>query len=544
VSQLLKTVPGSEFDFEWYPTSKKTISAIYHDVKERLNQGTFASSAKMSFMDVGAGNGKLFTVIKELSESDSDQNKIILDEAYAIEKSEPLLRSYGPEIYVVGTDFESQTLIDKKVDILFSNPPYSDFVAWSEKIIREANCRLVYLVIPKRWQGSEQIANAVKYRRAKAHVIDTFDFTASEDRKARAKVDVVCVDLNPPFNEAKEKHFGYGRDELGTPNDDPFDLWFNEFLGVANTSKVKSEWQKEKEQAETIKEKVENQLVAGGDLIGTLEALYQSEMKALITDYQKISELDSDILRELDVNVDSVKAAFRQRINGLKDRFWHELFERLDKVTDKLTSRSRKSMLEKLSRHVHVDFTASNARAILIWTIKNANQYFDKQLMNLFDDMTDMANVALYRSNKRTIGDEMWRYGRTPDGFTHYKLELQIVLSYSGGIYCGESFMASTSAVNGLELRASELLDDIVTVANNLGFTSKARSADFFWESGKKNFFNYVDGNGEFQPLMQVKAFKNGNMHIKFAPIFIMKLNVENGRLREITPLQLNNQIH
>lgn len=31
---------------------------------------------------------------------------------------------------------------------------------------------------------------------------------------------------------------------------------------------------------------------------------------------------------------------------------------------------------------------------------------------------------------------------------------------------------------------------------------------------------------------MEVKAFKNGNLHIKFAPDFMIKLNVEMGRLK------------
>lgn len=32
-------------------------------------------------------------------------------------------------------------------------------------------------------------------------------------------------------------------------------------------------------------------------------------------------------------------------------------------------------------------------------------------------------------------------------------------------------------------------------------------------------------------PLVEVKAFKNGNMHLRFAPDFMLALNVEAGRL-------------
>jgi len=48
------------------------------------------------------------------------------------------------------------------------------------------------------------------------------------------------------------------------------------------------------------------------------------------------------------------------------------------------------------------------------------------------------------------------------------------------------------------------------------------------WESNKTQSF-WTDDNSK---LMDVKAFKNGNFHIKFNQLFIRRLNVEFGRLK------------
>lgn len=50
------------------------------------------------------------------------------------------------DIFVIGTDLYEQNLIDKKVDVIFCNPPHSDFKSWMLKIIKEANCRIIYMV--------------------------------------------------------------------------------------------------------------------------------------------------------------------------------------------------------------------------------------------------------------------------------------------------------------------------------------------------------------------------------------------------------------
>jgi hypothetical protein len=161
---------------------------------------------------------------------------------------------------------------------------------------------------------------------------------------------------------------------------------------------------------------------------------------------------------------------------------------------------------------------------------------------------------------------------------SHYALDYRIVLARLGGIKVCQ-FM---KRAEGLEERACLFLGDLLTVARNLGFqcqTADPRVIYSFrndWEAGKSETFyfakNYevgdrvnlgdaanqrrhpiteivkmengsgyqycVDGEWYHQKcfpgeeLFEVKAFKNGNTHIRLNQRFALALNVEYGRLK------------
>lgn len=130
--QLIQTIKQFNQDFEWYPTTDEQLDLIKSDFKAMKGIGE-----RPSLLDVGAGNGK---ALKFLTEG----------KRYAIEKSVPLLSSLDKDIFVVGTDFKEQTLIDKRTDIVFCNPPYSEFSYFAQRIIEEANAKYIYLILPSR----------------------------------------------------------------------------------------------------------------------------------------------------------------------------------------------------------------------------------------------------------------------------------------------------------------------------------------------------------------------------------------------------------
>lgn len=512
VTALVKTLRESDSDFEWYPTTEEIIDTVRDDLRDFacVREG---EEIRESVLDCGAGDGR---VLESLTKGSR----------YAIEMSEPLLSEMDRSIFIVGTDFHKQTLIDKKVNCIFSNPPYRDYVAWTLKILKEANAPVVYMVIPERWASNPDIQDAIESRKAQTDVIGEFDFLEA-DRKARARVNVVR------FNLAGVERRYWHRDS--SPRVDPFELWFEESFKPQAVQKARSEY----EQREDVRSSVKNRVSGSGELIkneglvNTLESFYYRDLEHLMKNYQSVCDLDSELLCEMGVSIQGLKGALRLRISSLKDIYWQELFDNLSAVTDRLTSDSRKKMLDKLTANTSIDFNAQNAHALVIWMVKNANSYFDDQLVTIFERMTEKANVAMYKSNQKTFGDEQWRYCRRPADLERYKLEYRVVLDRVGGLCNSEWSFEHTAC--GLTERAGTFIDDLRTVASNIGFDTYGlpRASHHEWASNRKINFEYRDREtGELKILFEAKAFKNGNLHIKFCPDFIIKLNVEFGRLK------------
>lgn len=496
--QLVKTLKDHDEDFEWYPTTTEIINVVKEDIKKNYQE------KYLSILDCGSGDGRVL-------------NALTKGKKYAIEKARYLLDVLDKDIFVVGTEFEAQTLIDKKVDIVFSNPPYSVFRKWSAKIIKESNSAEIYLVIPTRWKQCLDINEAIELRGAEVCVLNSFNFSNAE-RQARAKVDIVKITLR-------------GK---GWSRTDPFDVWFDEYFKIDIVREKQSEYAHNKVAQASLKENLKTALVAGSDLVTVLETLYQKELTNLITTYQGLSKVDPVILKELDVNVAGVREGLCHKIKNLKDRYWDELFNNLSAITDKLTASSRQSLLSTLTDHTHVDFTVSNAHAVVCWVVKNANYYFDKQLITTVENMTGKVNIQLYKSNKRTFSDENWRYTRVPDDLDRYQLDYRVVLQRMDGLV-NDSWYHSRGEGNGLSETATNFINDLCTIASNLDYDTEGlqRAGDFKWESNQMKKLEFREPvTGKLINLFEVRAFLNGNLHIRFNPKFICRLNVEFGRLK------------
>jgi len=509
MSALVTELKAMNQDFEWYPTTQPMIGCIKKDMIQYFNTYENRQSvlSTPSVMDCGAGDGRVTTQLANGGKK------------YAIEKSKRLIKEMPNDIFIVGTDFFNTTLIDKKVDVIFCNPPYSEYMQWAHKIIMEANSSMIYLILPSRWQGSSYLEKALAKRKAKWKVIGSYDFLNAE-RQARATVDIIAIKL---ISGANYNH------HIKT---DPFDIWFKENFKINATKTNLSDYETKKQQSKTLKQKLDKKLTTNKGLVPVLVLLYNQEMEHLQKMFLTICELDTDILKELDVNSNSIKGALEQRITGLKTKYWNELFNNYDKITRRLTHDSRKTMLDKLTSHTSIDFTESNIYAVTVWVIKNANKYYDTQLIDLVENMINDANIVLYKSNKRIFTDQDWRYShRSPENLSHFGLELRIILHHIGGIK-GDSWDYNTS--QNLSTRAHDFLDDVTTIANNLGFElpecENSRQKTDEWLSNKsQDFYQNKVAN---KILMSVKAFKNGNLHIKFNQKFIKTLNVEFGRLK------------
>jgi len=588
--KILREVKEANQDFEWYPTTNEILDALYFDVmsnhKDRFNY------QNIDVLDIGAGDCKLLhrfrSNSKEHGEFDSqgrakEGTTVSISKYMAIEKSQILINNMPPEVFIVGTDFHENFLVDKKTDIVFCNPPYSEYEKWTERIIKESNAEYIYLVIPKRWGNNPAIANAIKHRNAQVKIVGDFDFLSSEDRKARAVVSLVKICLK------KKRMNGKVYDTKGI---DPFESWIDETFDFQKAFDEKRLCDDVK--AKNKSEEIKNQLVNATDLVSSLFELYNKDMERLVNNYKKVSELDAEILEELNVSVQGLKSGLKEKIVGLKHLYWKEVFDNLTDITKRLTNKSRDSLVSSLNSNTNIDFTRGNIRSVVIWVIKNANKYYDQQMLEVYDAFTSEEGAKLYKSNKHWTHDS-WRYAHAiKEQGIKYALDYRIVRH-------GWLSEFDVEYNNRISEDQQSAIRDVIVIAKNLGFSmNENNSSAHDIARGEKKFlyFNaprdrilkkgtkviggkidevyvhtnipnsngervhdkngvlYVyDDNNEKEEVQYkigeqyynyqcidvckatdvfttVKGFKNGNVHFQFNKEFIKKLNLEVGRLR------------
>jgi len=501
-------------DYEWYPTTEAMIDAIYNHMPNMLGERHHVDDVPKSIMDIGAGDGRVLIGLRDrifakMSAEYTDENRhqkerlatrIASFPLFAIEKAPIHIDAMPSNIAIIGTDFDAQTLIDKPVDTVFCNPPYLKYETWAIRIIRESQANSVYFIMPRRWGYNQGIVDALADRGAPARVIWKGDFKDG-DRAARCEVDIVHVQLHDP--EYKKE-------------DTAFDMWFNDtFPEIEEINKVEDV---------SPESQINGDLLTGYNLVDRLTQLYDIAMKEMYDAYRALCSVDPAILKTVGVSVGEVKTGLKSKIKGLKNLYWKELFDNLDKVTSRLTTSSRKAILEKMMASVHVDFTHDNAYAVVMWVLKNANDYIDGQVTDLFVMMSQPKHIHNYKSNQRTWEQDGWRFLNGKDPHTHYTLDYRIITEQRQGIQVDS---CSWDYTDGLHNRCHERLQDLITVANNLGFPCSDTSMGREWESNKAQEFKLDNG----KVLMQVRAFKNGNIHYKLDQEFIKALNIEASRL-------------
>lgn len=572
LAEKLRRIAEEGQDYEFYPTKKSMARAIFEDLTA---EGRW-DSEKGKLLDIGAGDGNFFRMWDDLineydPKDDNGYRKHDIyypNRYYAIEKSKVLIEYMDKKIITLGSDFLDQGLINKSMDMIFSNPPYMEYEPWAEKIIREANAYIAYLIIPKRWENSKMIKEALSRREAACEVILEDDFYDAP-RKARCKVHVLRIDFRGIREEVESddfdrKYYRY-RSWRSNVKTSPFDLWFKDsFPGFDKWEDVPLG------KAQDLKERLS--VVKGQNLIERLESLYQEDLDLIRKAYEAIQSVEPGILRRLGIKLNEIKDQLKEELSGMKNLYWKELFDNLDKITDRLTSKSRNQLLGKLQENQDVDFTADNAYQVVLWAIKNANQYFDNQLVNVFENLIDPQNINAYKSNTRYTEDS-WKYcnrwnwtkdERNSHFYINDSLDYRLVCTYGGGI-AGDTYW-SDRGHNGLSINAYEYLHDICTIAGNLGFDGiLSHEIEGQWESrklvtvrytlpgeykiGDKTLYGKVDDKTDIQYkikgdwyhkdmvtksdiLFTVRAYMNGNMHFKINQRFLKKLNIEVGRIK------------
>ena len=193
---------------------------------------------------------------------------------------------------------------------------------------------------------------------------------------------------------------------------DPFDLWFENQFPSSGEKTIKT-----KEQAdEEFKQRLD--AVPGRNLIERLENMYNAELNSIKKSYAAISQIPQELLKELGIDKDSVKKALSLKLSGTKNHYWKRLFSYLDVINSRLTSKSREKDGKKLTSSTCVDYSAENAYAVVCWVLKNANSYFDEQLVDVYQNLTREENIKVTTSQIRFTLTIVSGYNRFGDGET------------------------------------------------------------------------------------------------------------------------------
>lgn len=486
-NQLLGLVQDAGEDFEWYPTTEAMIAVVARHLPTDFQ----------SLMDIGAGDGRVLLKLAERSEREPD--------LYAIEKSTILIQAHSERITPVGTELFEQNLACIPVDYIFCNPPYSEFEAWVSIVIESGHAKKAFLVIPRRWKESREIAAAIARRGATTRVIHSDDFQSGADRSARAVINI--VEVSYPMKNSS----------WSSEAKDPFDIWFDQNISTFDAEETDYSARYSKQQGLAR--------IHRRSSIGEMVEEYNEEYSRMERNYKAIFELDYALLKTLGVRKDVVREGIKVQMAGLKSKYWGLLFERFDTITNRLSTATKATFLQKLTSRMALAFTVSNANAVVLWAIKNANSYFSQQVIQLFRDLSTFEGALNYKSNQRTWQTDGWRY--RAENHSHYALDYRIVVSKYSAIH-GGSF-GGWEYPGGLHKNCHELIDDVIAVLYNLGFvTVGQRSRDRAWQSGGWQDWHL---NGDGCMVFQVKAHKNGNLHFRFMLDAIKALNIEAGRL-------------
>lgn len=513
---LIRELKENNENWEWYPTTLEIVEALQNHIKANKGTcyGTWSYSGKV--LDIGCGNGSFFE--KFCKDEFANVQK------FGIEKSNILAEQLPEDVCLLGSDFHEQTLIDKKVDLIFCNPPYTQFEDWAEKIILQGNAEKIALVIPVRWRNNERLKEALERRKYQAEIIGTYDFENAE-RKARATVDLIFITAN------KEEFQGRRCEEKII---DPFDLWFDETFKI----KAEKEEQYSYSYKNHVEEKLKNELVVNGDTAEMLVQFYNRDMEQLYNNYRKLEELDADLLKELKVDIPSLKKSLRERLQGLKHIYWDMLFKKYDKVTSRLTSTGRRKVINRLNDNTAIDFTLHNIVQLTLWIIRHSNTLFEEQISEYFYSLCNSDTIHRYKSNKRWNEDD-WRYIK--DTFddskhfyrdekekrmkkaTHFQLDYRIIVKNWSNF--------DTWCRPHLSDSCLEFLGDTFIIGRNLGFDIDFELPTKYQDIYLADWSNFDVKTTDGKLFANIKLYKNGNRHIKFCKEFMQKLNVEMARI-------------
>jgi hypothetical protein len=509
-----KTVEALKFsneDFEWYPTTDEILLAMRNDLrclfkKEIIgswhDRGLFYTQGKKdetgcvkSFLDVGAGDGRVFAQFK-------GGKNLQVDDFYAIEKAQHFAEELiQGDVFLIGRDFFRTSLIDKHYSVIFSNPPYAQYMPWVVRLLQEANFGIMYLVIPVRWEQNQEIMLHAK--RYDVETLGEYDFLDG-DRPARARVNLIR--LMKPRRKIEGRYY-----EPKEDGDDAFDRWIYEHLGKFENPDPETEKKIEHE----TNLKLKNGTIA--DLVEN----YEYEMNSLLEAFKALGKLPVRIVEDLGMNKDKIISQIKENISNLKDKHWRFAFGRLDAINRRLTRETSRKMLNRMNEFRSLDFNEDNIYSVVLWVIKNFNRYTGEQILEVFDALTSQGYIKAYKSNVHWSKDD-WRYTKGEGKPDKYILDYRLVT------HCYVPKWGDPDSI----------ITDLMVICECLGYPIPSWEQPDYTQDGSLQEFHtrYMGRDRTYQEKKEIaftaRLYLNNNLHLKINEKIMLKFNIEVARLR------------
>jgi len=524
--QILKT---ANEDFEWYPTTPEIMEAMKNDLWAylRSHKNDYSNynsrggrknenaedigirvdyeyngkrEKKMerldidSFLDIGAGDGRVLDFFPA-------QNKYGIEIARA--QADDLIRR---GVFIIGRNYWDVSLHNNSYSLIFSNPPYSDFVRWVNKLLTECNFCVLYLVLPVRWKNQDEITRELK--RYEVSVVGEYDFSEA-DREARGKVNLIRINLPWENIEGESKHGQKYQSTL----EDAFERFVRE--NIADFEPKKDKYVDEDKEELVLKQTPIDQLLSD----------YEREREELGNAFRAIGKLDPAIIKLMGQDKSSMMEIIKESIKGLKKKYWRATFDKLEPVKKRMIYKTREHIFNSIKEFQTLDFNADNIYSVVIWIINNANIGILDQIGEVFDNMTTSDYIENYVSNKHWVKSD-WR--NTQDSRKHYKydklperwkigLDYRIVVeAHNQNAY---SYMGKRTIV-----------DDFIVVCRNLGFPIADNQNPNYTIHQAEQKFHTEEGELAFT----MRYYKgNSNAHLKINKNLLMKFNIEVAKIRK-----------
>jgi SAM-dependent methyltransferase len=518
-SQKLRVLKQRGEDFEFYPTTPEIMEAMKKDIwgylkkhkddyaaewrnnKESVKihtEYTNDSSGKekksesldiSSFLDIGAGDGRVLDYFEAAKK-------------YGIEiaraQADDLIRR---GVFIIGRNYWDVSLIEQRYGLVFSNPPFSCFEKWVNKILTECNFCLLYLVMPVRWKNQKEITKELE--RYETNVVGEFDFS-NADREARGRVNLVRVNAKWIKHKA-ERYF------VQETVEDAFKRWIHEYItDFSNMSDSNYEYDRfEGDEKNALKLKLSP--------IAELIEDYENEKETLRQAFSVIGKLPLEVVKMLGQDKRSMLEIIKKAIEGLKSKYWRAAFDKLEPVKTRMTRKTRDSIFDKIKEFKTLDFNSDNIYSVIIWIINNCNVGILDQIGEVFDAMTRREYIEEYKSNRHWAKGDWrhtesdWKYEKLPSRWK-LGLDYRIVISIWFGSYGKYS-----------------VIDDFIVICRNLGFPIKAVCQPNYTLHQREQHFYTEDGELAFTMRFYTG---NQNAHLKINKKLLMKFNIEIAKIR------------